>query len=470
MKNHKPKHLFAQRKGFTLLITLVMGVSFMVIGLAIYRSSLANYTNVRRDYNSLNALATAEAGVDASIASLNADANYTGTSATCPLNESPSGGTELYNDAIKGRAVYDSCIEPGSIANEKILWTKGRIYRPQTSTTPTSTRTLRITLIGSTVPGTNYSVQTGPGGLVMTNSAQIANGAVYVGGTITMSNTAQIGSSSNPVDTQVAHYACPRPATAAFPALCTTGQPITLTNQARIYGNVFANNQTNGAGMSNGGLVASSGVNPTSLPDYDRAAHKATVTNYLTGSQASCSNNQRIVWPPNVKITGSVSLANNCEVTMQGQAWITGDFRISNRAIVRIGAGLTEIPTIMVDGANGFNLANQGTIAVNGAGIGAKIITFWSTASCSPDCTSVAGVDLANSQNRTTITIGNQGLGAAAELYARWSKVQVANGGTVGRMLGQTVEFANTGSISFGLGVGTTPGTTVWGVQHYERK
>lgn len=459
-----------KRPGFTLLITLIMGVSFLVIGLAIYRSSLANYTNVRRDYNSLNALATAEAGADAAITSLNASAAYVGTSSTCPLSDNPTGGVELYNDAVKGRAIYDSCIEAGSTANEKILWAKGRVYRPQTSTTPTSTRMVKITLVGSTVPGTNYSVQTGPGGLIMTNSAQISNGAVYVGGKVTMSNTAQIGSTANPVDTQVAYYSCPQPATSAYPSLCTTGQPIVLTNQARIYGNVYANNQTNGSGMSNGGLVASSGVAAPTLPDYDRASHKAAVTANLTGSQASCSNNQQITWPANVKITGTVNLSNNCQVTMAGPVWITGNLNLSNRSILRIAAGVTEQPVIMVDGSGGFNLANQGTIAANAAGIGPRIITFWANATCSPDCTTLAGTQLANSQNQATINISNQGLGAPAELYSRWSKIQVSNGGTVGKMLGQTIQFANSGSVSFGLGSSTTPGTTVWNVQFYDRQ
>lgn len=459
-----------QRSGFTLLVTIVMGVSFLVIGLAIYQSSIINYTSVRRDYNSLNALAVAEAGVDAAIASLNSDSNYLGTTTTCPLDEDPAGSVELYNDSIKGRALYDSCITPGTIANEKILWAKGRIYRPQTSTTPTSTRTLKITLIASTIPGENYSVQTGPGGVIMSNSAQIANGSVYIGGKLTMSNTAQIGSVANPVDTFVAHYSCPEPATSAYPSLCSSGQPITIHNQAHIYGDVSANNQTNSGGMSNGGLIASSGVEAPDLPDYDRDTHKTAVAANLSGNEASCWGNQQITWPANVKITGTVNLSNNCQVTVAGPVWITGNLNISNRTVLRVANGVTSQPVIMVDGSGGFNLANQGTIAASSAGIGPKIITFWANSACSPDCVDLTGTALANSQNQATINVGNQGLGAPAELYARWSKVQISNGGTVGKILGQTVQFSNTGSISFGLGVNTSPGTTVWNVQFYERQ
>ncbi len=457
-----------KRPGFTLLITIILGISFIMIGLAITQSSLANANFVRRDYNSLNALAAAEAGADAAITSLNANGAYTGTT-TCPIATNPSGGVEFYNDATKGRVVYDTCIQNGTISNEKILYSRARLYRPQASATPTATRTVKVTLIGSNTAG-NYSVQTGPGGLIMSNSAQISNGAVYVGGKITMSNTAKIGSVSNPVNTWAAYYNCPTPATAAYPQLCVTGQPISISNQAQINGEVRANNQTTTTGLVNPGLVANSGVAPVTLPDYNRAAQKSAVATTLTGAQASCSNNQSVIWPANVKITGNVSLSNNCQVTMYGNAWITGTLTLSNRSVIKLDNSILQQPTIMIDGAGGFNLSNQATLAANSASIGPQIITFWANSACSPDCVNLTGTGLANSQNVATITISNQGLGSAANFYARWSKVSVSNSGTVNKLLGQTIEFANTGAISFGLGGSTTQGATVWTVQYYDRQ
>lgn len=457
------------RKGFTLIVTLVMGVAFMVVALAISRSSIMNYTNVRRDYNGFNALMTAEAGLDAAMASLNANANYTGTSSTCPLPQNSSSVVELYNDSFKGRATYDTCIQNGTLPNEKIIYSRGRLYRPPGSSSPASTRTVRATVIASTIPNATYSVQTGPGGLTVTNSSQIANGAVYVGGKLLLDNTAQIGSPSNQVATQVANYACPNPATASFPSLCQSNDPITIRNQAKIYGSVQANGQINTNGMSLPGLSANSGVTAPSLPDYDRAAQKAAVTSQLTGAAASCSNSQKITWPANVKITGDVSLRNNCEVTVNGPVWITGSLSLNNRSLLRVANTMTSQPVIMVDGQAGLSLNNQSSIAANSNNIGLKVITFWANAPCSPDCENLTGTGLAESQNTTTITIGNQGLGAAAELYARWSQLRVDNGGTVGRLLGQTIYLGNTGSISFGLGTNNNPGTTVWNIQYYER-
>lgn len=461
-KNRKPR-------GFTLLITLVLGISFVVVALAITQSSLANYNFVRRDYNSLNALTTAEAGADAAIASLNANGAYTGTSVTCPLPDNPSGSVEFYNDSTKGRAVYDTCITNGSLSNEKILYSRARLYRPATSSTPTSTRTVKVNLIGSNTSG-NYSVQTGPGGLILSNSAQISNGAVYIGGKITMSNTARIGSPTNPVNTWAAFYNCPTPATSSYPLLCTSGEPISISNQAKIYGEIRANNQTTTNGFNSPGLVANSGVAPVSLPDYDRTAQKNSVSATLSGAQASCSGNQSVSWPANVKITGNVTLSNNCTVTMYGNVWITGNVTLSNRSIIKLDNSITQQPTIMIDGSGGFNQSNQSTIAANSQSIGPQVITFWANSACSPDCVNLTGTGLANSQNVTTINIANQGLGSSVSFYARWSKVAVSNSGTVNKIIGQTVELANTGAISFGLGGTTTSGATVWTVQYYDRQ
>lgn len=452
--------------GSTLLVVIITGIAFAVVALSISRLSLSNYNIVRRDYNALNALALAEAGADAALSALNADSSYTGTT-SCPLPSSPT-GTQLYSDTSKGRGIYESCIQAGSLANEKILYARGTIYLPQTNTSPTVQRTVRLVLVGSNNSG-NYSVQTGPGGLIMSNSAQISNGEVYVGGKITMSNSAQIGSPANPVKTSVGYYSCPTPATAAYPILCTSGQPISISNTAHIYGDVYANNQTNGSGMTQGGLLGSSGVANTTLPDYDRTAQKTAVSNTLTGAQASCSGSQKVSWPANVHITGNVSTANNCEITILGNAWVDGNITMSNRSIIKVDNTVITQPTIMIDGSTGFNLSNQATLAANAANIGVQIITFWSAASCSPNCTTVTGTDLANSQNTTTISINNQGLGAKTNFYARWSKIRIQNSGTVNKILGQTVELANPGSVSFGLGSSATLGATVWTVQYYER-
>src|SRR5262249_6014284 len=141
-------------------------------------------------------------------------------------------------------------------------------------------------------PAGNYSVQTGPGGLIMQNSSTITIGPIKVGGFLTMSNTSRIGSAAAPVGVGVANMRCPVPVNASWPQICPSGtqdNPITMNNSAHVYGDVQANGQINASALSNNGLVASSGVSEVVLPDYDRAAQKAAVTSTLTSGAASCS-------------------------------------------------------------------------------------------------------------------------------------------------------------------------------------
>src|SRR5207249_3940182 len=142
---------------------------------------------------------------------------------------------------------------------------------------PRVVRKIKLTIEGTApIP---YAVQSGPGGLILKNSTIVSNGSVYLNGTLTMSNTAQIGSSSTPVPVDVAYDSCPSPADSTYPQLCTSGQPISIINSAHIYGTVNANYQTDGSGMSNPGLTGRSGVQTSTLPSYDRNAQKQQATN-----------------------------------------------------------------------------------------------------------------------------------------------------------------------------------------------
>jgi hypothetical protein len=303
----------------------------------------------------------------------------------------------------------------------------------------------------------------------MSNSATITNGPVSVGGYLTMSNTAQIGSIAAPISVKVANARCPSPATAAYPAICGSGvlpNPITMNNSAHIYGDVRANGQVNTTGFSHTGLVSSSGVAAPTLPDYVRASHKAAVTSTLTGAAASCSGSSTVTWPANVKITGNVTMGNTCTVLVSGNAWITGNLTMTQKPVIKPAAAVSVQPTIMVDGSTGVSFNQQAVVATNAGGIGMEFITFYSAAGCSPDCASVTGTDLANSQNLLTISMGNQGDAPGSVLYARWTKVSVGQGGTIGAILGQTIDLGNSGNLSFVSTVST--GNYTYDIRYYE--
>jgi len=192
----------------------------------------------------------------------------------------------------------------------------------------------------------------------------------------------------------------------------------------------------------------------------------------MTGAAASnCPNGGTIDWPANLKITGDVSIQNKCSIKINGNVWITGSVNIQNNAnfVVQPGVG-TTVPAIVVDGSSGFVIGNKGSITPNSQGTSVEILTFWSAASCSPDCSSLTGTDLYNSQNTLTIDLSNTGSALNAILYAYWSKVRLANNGSLGAVSGQTVELGNNAVITFGSAVpGSDNQVTTWVKRGYMR-
>jgi hypothetical protein len=317
-----------------------------------------------------------------------------------------------------------------------------------------------------------YSIVSGVGGLVMSNSTKIVGGDVLINGDIKLTNSAQIGLTTNPVNVEVAHQNCPVPVDITYPRICNSGengQPISIQNTAHIYGTVYANNQTSGTSMSNPGLVASSGVDAQPLPPHDRDAQQAAIATTRSGSDASCTtNNGTQTWPANLKITGNVTISKSCKVTVQGDVWITGTLEMENsgQLIVSSSLGLTK-PNIMVDGQT-ISLRNTSSLVSNSSNTGFQLINYWSTASCSPDCSDVTGNDLYNSRNQATILLDNSASGPHTIFYSRWTKVLINNSGQIGALVGQTVELKNSSTISFGTSVST--GTvTYWVIDGYRR-
>jgi hypothetical protein len=306
----------------------------------------------------------------------------------------------------------------------------------------------------------------------MSNSSKVVGGDVFVNGEVNLQNNAQIGLSTSPVNLKVADQICPIPADATYPRVCNSSegpQPISINNNAVIYGTVIAKNQISGANMYSPGLTAGT-VAPQTLPSYDRAAQKAAATNTLSPSAATCpGNNGTVNWPANTKITGDVVLSNGCKVTVNGNIWITGSLTLnqSSQLIVANSLGATR-PVIMVDGQTGANFNNSAQIISNSSNTGAEIITFWSAAGCSPDCSTVTGTDLYNSRAVTTISMQNNGDAPNTILYAYWSQVTVGNSGQIGALIGQTINLTNNGTITFGTSVST--GSTTWVVKGYRRQ
>lgn len=451
------RKIFNNERG-SILLVFIITLPFLILVVVSYTQlAFTSYSVGRSDQFHTSAQLAADAGVDYAIQQIANNNSWAGT----------SGEIELQNDG-KIRTTYTASVT--SSADLKTISVTGKTYWPLGTSTPRRSVSLLVDM--RPVTSGSYSVVSGAGGLFMSNSSKIVGGDVFINGEIQMSNTAQIGLSTTPVNVHVAHQTCPVPANSTYPRVCNSnenGQPISISNQAKIYGEVRATNQTNGSGMSNPGLIAGSTAAPQALPTYDRAAQKAAVASTITGSAASCSGNQTRTWVTNTKITGDVNISNQCKVTVEGNVWITGNLNISNSAqmIVSNTLGATR-PNIMIDGSNGANFSNSSQLVSNTSNTGFFIYTFYSTASCSPDCTSVTGADLANSRSRTTISLNNSSSAPHSIFYSYWTQVTVSNSGQIGALVGQTIRLSNTGTITFGSSTGT--GNTVWVPQGYRRQ
>src|SRR3989344_1033534 len=451
------RYIQLKQNGSMLIAIIIILPVFILIMTAFMQLNVSSYRVAKKDSLQTHAQFGADAAIDFALQEINEDGTWTGT--VSPV--------EIHNDG-NVRATYEAAITD-SDSNNKVLTVTGRTYSPITHTAPDATVKLTVNL--RAVKSGNYSIVTGVGGLFMSNTAKIVGGDVLVNGEIELKNTAQIGLTTNSVNVDVAHQTCPNPANATYPRICNpgeNGEPIEIENSAHIYGSVKANNQTTTTGIINPGLIASSGVPAQSLPPYDRNAQKAAVVTTITGASASGSGSQTRTWTAKTKITGDVTISNNCVVTVLGNVWITGSLEAKNLTKINVSdtLGATQ-PIIMIDGAYA-KFSNSSQLKSNANDTGFQIITYKSNASCSPECTSLTGTDLYNSRNLTTIELNNSASGPDSIFYARWSRVTINNSGQIGAIVGQTIELKNSGTITFGTSVPGT-GTTTWVINGYRR-
>lgn len=437
-----------------LLLVLVITIPFL-IAIAVYymHLSLTSFQVARFDQLHTEAQLAADAGADYGAEQISADNSWAGT----------NGERTLHTDSTL-KTTYSVNVVTNS-STSKTMQVTGRTYWPANTTSPARSVTIYVDMVP--VTSGNFSIVTGEGGLSMSNNSKVVGGNVVVNGTIALINNAQIGLSTNPVTVQVADQACPQPADSTYPRVCNANegaQPISIGNNAHIYGTVQATNQTDGSGMSNPGLISGSPA-PQILPTYDRAGQKAAVATTIAGSIASCSNGTE-TWAANTKITGDVSVSGSCKVTVNGDVWITGNLSVDTNSQLIVADSLgANRPNIMVDGNTGFTLSNNAALTPNSTGTGFEIYTYWNSTG-NPDAT-VTGTDLANSRSTTTILMQNNSNAASTILYAYWSQVTMGNNGQIGALIGQTVNLSNNGTITFGSSVNTS--STTWVIQGYRR-
>jgi hypothetical protein len=456
------------RQNGSVLLAIILMLPFLILIAALYTElTVSSLHLARQDQMQTHAQIAADSGIDQAMQEINQNENWTGTGAEVEL--------QPLTDNV--RTTYETTLTDID-DQHKTLTSVGRTY--QSSATPASTITIEVNL--RAVESGQYSIVTGVGGLYMSNSSKILGGDVLINGELAMQNSAQIGLSTNSVTVEVAHQNCPDPPDGTYPRLCASGEngePISISNSAHIYGNISANNQVDDSGMSAPGLIASSGIEAQPLPEHDRAAQQANVStttsdNYYTDCDA---NNVTRTWPGRLKIEGDVSIKKSCTIILEGDVWITGRLTLQNSARIVVSNSISlggqntvdaELPTIMVDGSAGIVMQNSAELISNSSDVGTKMITYWSRASCSPDCADVTGQDLYDTREDRTILLQNSANAPNSLLYARWSQAEISNGGDIGAIVGQTVRLSNSATITFGTSA-SGGGEKFWVIDNIRR-
>ena len=433
------------QSGIIAPVAVILLFAMLMLGVAAVNISTNTYSIVHRDNFDLHAQLASEAGLDDAIQSIIENPSWTApTSQTMVMNTS---GT---------RTTYELNVSDGSVSGEKIVRSTGRAFRSTSSSEAVSTRTYEVTLRERTsspsgVPTSGSTVIAGPGGLLLDSRAEV-RGSVYVGGSLTLDSRSKIIAGSNTV--YVADNRCPVSGDlSTYPRICNTGetsQPITLTSNSSIEGRVMANNQTSTARMSGPGLV--SGTVPAFKipPPPNRAPIKSATEagTIMTGAAASCDKST-VTWPANLKIVGNVEIDSGCIVTISGDTWITGNILIDSGSIVRIAEGLTRRPTIMLDGANGLILDSKSSILTNSNGVGGRFVTYYSTATCSPECTDVTGANLSASSKIKTIEFDSSAYSTlGSEFIAAWTAINIDSRSQVGALSGQYIRIESQATVS----------------------
>lgn len=465
------KKLPTSQRGVVLIAALIMTSALVTIGIALASSvATRNHAAVEGVYSN-NALLAAEAGVEQSVEQLNQSDTFGGYTTD----------QTFFDNNTQGKGVFTTAITASPDGtNAKIITAIGRVYR-QGITNPVEKRTIKVTVVGTSSAG--YSVHTGPGGLILGGSANITNSDVYVNGTITLTGASKIGTASNPLKVYAANIACPTGSNpgSTYPTVCTDGsQPISMAYSTAIYGTVCATGQTSTGpnnniktGTGGQGLLPGCTAPAVSTPTYDRNAQisAVTTTKASTDSTINCStwvspNGFVRTWPANLKITGNVDASSSCDLTITGNVYITGNLNIAGAAKIRVADSVgTTRPVVIVDGT--ITTGGSASFISNSSGTGIEFISFKSSASCSPSCTSLSGNDLKTSQSLQTITVGGASNLAGMIFDAYWGKISLSGSGNLGSAIGQTVDLSGAGTVTFGTSLSS--GVRTWTITSYQQ-
>jgi Tfp pilus assembly protein PilX len=461
-----------KQQGLILISVIIAVTAIMIIGFALLSSTTSQFSLTSNDTYNANALLSAEAGIEQSIQQLNVSDSFGGYAAP----------QQFFNNTTQGLGTFTTTVTNSPTdQNARIITSTGKVYRYHNTSHLVSTKIVRVTAVGTSSQG--YSVQSGPGGLILAGSAAITNSSVYVGGTLSLSGAARIGTASQPLTVDVANYGCMNGST--YPALCSSGQPISMAFSTNIYGTVCATGQTSTGpnnniqgGNGGAGLKPNCTAPPASPPTYDRNAHIAAVSTTKSSSDSSIDCTQYLnngqgftrTWPANLEITGNIDVGSSCNLTITGNVYVTGNLTIDGAAKITVAnsVGGTR-PVILVDGT--ITVGGSAQVVSNSSGTGLELLSFCSKTSSRASCTdptTLTGSALKTSSTIPTVTVGGAAKVPGVVFDSYWGEVSLGGSGNMGSAIGQTIDMSGAGTITFGTTLSS--GARTWTISSYQQR
>lgn len=161
------------QKGQIFVLAVIVLTLILINSLIIISGAMNFFQNSKYSVESTQALNLAEAGIDKAVASLN---SYAGN-----YNPDPNQEVALENGTFTIAVTSDN-------ATTKTILATGYVPNKANSR---AKRTVKIQVSKGIGASFNYAIQSGSGGLEMSNNARV-NGSVYANGNIVMSNNAVI--------------------------------------------------------------------------------------------------------------------------------------------------------------------------------------------------------------------------------------------------------------------------------------
>jgi hypothetical protein len=443
----KIKH--GPEKGLILVGALITLSFFLMVSVAIAGFSTSQFVSTKRSLQAFEALSLAEAGAEHFMANINQVTGYTGS----------GGPVTFFNDDIRGKGTYETSIANGTLNNEKIVTSVGKIYQPRTSTTPKVTRKVKLTIRG-TEPFI-YSVQGGNSGpIYFYGSTNFSSGTIFTNRYIRLQdNSVSIKGTFKAVDKDpnIGSANCG----ISGGANSTSLQAGSIVDVKYLVTPSACNIGTTGSTVTeNSGLAAQP------LPTIDRDGILAGIT---TNQACSTITNapyeiKKAHYPNNTPANG-VDTGNSCSdftlkkgetYTLKGNTHIRGNLTTDTN-LIQVDSSVTSDVYVLVEGT--ITIKGNGSAVASNANNVSVIFVSYST------------IDSAGDKNQpNAITISGNSLSLIAKFLSINGSLGMNGKGTIGAIAGaQAVVINGAGTINF-IDAGSVPlNPNLWDVRIYQQ-